>query len=538
MTGRAAIYIRVSTAEQHDSYSPDEQERACRQKAEEHNLVVAKVYRDTQKYRVKSRLIEPSGTRADRPGLNAMLRDAKLGQFDVILAWREDRLYRGMRPMLTVLETIQEHKLEIILARETFDAKMTPVKAWVAGLELEAIRERVMMGQKGRLRQGKRLGGNVRYGYQPTADGDGFEIVEEEARWIRKIYDWYLEGVSFRDIRDHLIEGGAPQKGGPVPAKIPWSRPVIQNILEPKSAKEYALGIREVTFDGEIFTYEVPTILTVDKYQALLDKRAANKKNPTGALKNDYLIQGLLECPCGRPWGAHTRRRKTKTKGVTIRGAYYCTEVHRDQVHPDCPRSIGTMGADAYVWCKVKEVIDQPEILLGQAREYVAKLQASSAERQAEIDRLQIELDSLTMERQQVITWARKGRISEDDMEYQLSNLTLQEMSLRKEHAALCEVTSIAGLANWEQAVQDYFLALQAGMQELDATPTDPEVERRQFELKREIVKALVEKVIIGKGRKMSVVFRLDVLAILEKQGQNESIVVFGDRLSPTSTGS
>ena len=142
------------------------------------------------------------------------------------------------------------------------------------------------------------------------------------------------------------------------------------------------------------------------------------------------------------------------------------------------------------------------------------------------------------MERQQVITWARKGRISEDDMEYQLSNLTLQEIGLRKECADLCEVASIAGLANWEQAVQDYFLALQAGMQELDATPTDPEVERKQFELKREIVKALVEKVIIGKGRKMSVVFRLDVLAILERQGQNESIVEFAGRRSPMSTES
>jgi DNA invertase Pin-like site-specific DNA recombinase len=58
-----------------------------------------------------------------------MLRDAEQGYFDVILAWREDRLYRGMRSMLMLIETAQAHKITILLARETFDPKMAPLKA-------------------------------------------------------------------------------------------------------------------------------------------------------------------------------------------------------------------------------------------------------------------------------------------------------------------------------------------------------------------------------------------------------------------------
>ena len=116
----AAIYIRTSSEHQAEKASPEEQEADCRKLAEEHGLKVVAVYRDTERYRVKNRMVDPSGTRADRPGLLAILHDGAAGQFDTILAWREDRLYRGMRAMLLVLETIQEHKIDILLARETF----------------------------------------------------------------------------------------------------------------------------------------------------------------------------------------------------------------------------------------------------------------------------------------------------------------------------------------------------------------------------------------------------------------------------------
>jgi len=83
------------------------QEADCRYLAEENGLTVIRVYRDVEKYRTKNKLVEPSGSRSDRPGLLTMLRDASKGEFDVILAWREDRLYRGMRSMLMVLDAVQ-----------------------------------------------------------------------------------------------------------------------------------------------------------------------------------------------------------------------------------------------------------------------------------------------------------------------------------------------------------------------------------------------------------------------------------------------
>jgi len=123
--------------------------------AQQNNLTVYKIYRDTEKYRVKGRLVDPSGTRVDRPQLLELQKDAAAGRFGYMIAWREDRLYRSMRAMLSVLDTIQDHHIQVLLARETFDPMMAPLKAWVASMELKGMRRTHEYGVKARLRNGK-----------------------------------------------------------------------------------------------------------------------------------------------------------------------------------------------------------------------------------------------------------------------------------------------------------------------------------------------------------------------------------------------
>ncbi len=129
MARRVVIYIHTSSETQGEKSSLVEQEADCQHLAQENGLTVVQVYRDVEKYRVGNKLVEPSGSRSDRPGLLAMLKDASRDEFDVILAWREDRLYRGLRSMLTVLETVQDDKIEILLAKETFDSTIAPIRA-------------------------------------------------------------------------------------------------------------------------------------------------------------------------------------------------------------------------------------------------------------------------------------------------------------------------------------------------------------------------------------------------------------------------
>lgn len=113
MSRRAVIsHIRTSSETQGEKSSPIEQEADCRRLGQEKGLRVVCVYRDVEKYRVGNKLFEPSGSRSDRPALQAMLKDAARDEFDIILARREDRLYCGLRSMLMALETVQEYKIQ------------------------------------------------------------------------------------------------------------------------------------------------------------------------------------------------------------------------------------------------------------------------------------------------------------------------------------------------------------------------------------------------------------------------------------------
>lgn len=219
MPGRAVIYIRTSSETQGEKSSPSEQEGDCRTLAQEKGLQVVRVYRDVEKYRMGNRLIEPSGSRSDRPGLLAMLKDASRDEFDVILAWREDRLYRGIRAMLIVLETVQDYKIEILLAKENFDSKIAPIRAWAAQMELDGMKERMGMGVKARLKAGKANTGQNRYGY--VRIGEQIHIQEEEAKWVRNIFAWCIQKTPLMQIRKRLIAASAPQKGSSIPPTHP-----------------------------------------------------------------------------------------------------------------------------------------------------------------------------------------------------------------------------------------------------------------------------------------------------------------------------
>ena len=116
-----------------------------------------------------------------------------------------------------------------MLARETFDPKIAPLRAWVAQMELDGMKERMTMGVKARLKSGKANTGQDRYGYQRI--DDQIVVVDEEAFWVRKIFEWYLDGCRLMEIRDRLIAGGAPQKGSSSPRRIHWADPVFRQFL-------------------------------------------------------------------------------------------------------------------------------------------------------------------------------------------------------------------------------------------------------------------------------------------------------------------
>lgn len=212
----------------------------------------------------------------------------------------------------------------------------------------------------------------------------------------------------------------------------------------------------------------------------------------------------------------------------TMSSTYCCTQHHKELIHEDCPRSIGHLKADDYVWGKVKGAIDDPEILIARARDYVDDLRKKAKSANEDNDRIQRELDNLVLERKWVITQARKGSISEQDMDEQLADLSAQEITLKQEMEMVTDQSLLSALNQWEEHAREYFADLKVGLLELNTVPQTDEERLEQFELKRKIVNTLVEKVYIHKDRSLEVTIRLNLLQMIRQRPSADQVPQVG----------
>jgi DNA invertase Pin-like site-specific DNA recombinase len=104
---RAALYLRVSTVDQH----PETQLLDLEQMARQRGLEIVQKYVDHG----------VSGTRVRRPGLDQMMAGARRGEFDVVVVWACDRLARSVKHFLDVLDELNRLNVEFVSFREQLD---------------------------------------------------------------------------------------------------------------------------------------------------------------------------------------------------------------------------------------------------------------------------------------------------------------------------------------------------------------------------------------------------------------------------------
>ena len=147
---RAAIYARVSTAEQH----VETQLYDLRQLAAQRGFEVVAEYTDSG----------ISGTKARRPGLDSLMRDARKRKFSVVLVAAFDRVARSTRHFLQVTSELDSLGVEFVSRRENIDTSgpmgrlFLTLIASIAELEADLIKERIRAGMRRRKLEGYRLG--------------------------------------------------------------------------------------------------------------------------------------------------------------------------------------------------------------------------------------------------------------------------------------------------------------------------------------------------------------------------------------------
>jgi DNA invertase Pin-like site-specific DNA recombinase len=139
---KAVLYGRTSTPEQH----LESQFIQLRDIASQRGLELTGVYSD----------FGVSGSKARRPGIDSLLRDARRGKFSVILIAAFDRLARSTRNFLELVDEFDSLGIELISAREAVDTSTPTGRMFVtilgsiAELEKSFIRERIRAGMRRR----------------------------------------------------------------------------------------------------------------------------------------------------------------------------------------------------------------------------------------------------------------------------------------------------------------------------------------------------------------------------------------------------
>jgi DNA invertase Pin-like site-specific DNA recombinase len=148
---RAAIYARVSTADQHNAV----QLRELTEYVQRRGWELAGMYQD-----------QISGAKATRPGLDKLMSDARQRRFDVVLVWKLDRFGRSLVHCVSGIQELASLGVRFISSSQGLDTDesnpasklLLHILAAVAQFERELIRERVSAGMRNAKAKGTRTG--------------------------------------------------------------------------------------------------------------------------------------------------------------------------------------------------------------------------------------------------------------------------------------------------------------------------------------------------------------------------------------------
>lgn len=471
----ALVYCRVSTRNQEDNYSLDTQADACVNHAESLGYTVARVTKE----------IYSGAELFDRPLLSQDRMDLRAGKFQALVCYSIDRLSRDIAHLAIIADECDRVGVEMIFVTEQLDSSpegklLQSVRAYVAEIERQKIRERTMRGRKARVLSGKiHNAGSEFYGYRRDKEKGVREIYEPEAAIIRRIFYLYVnEGMSMTALTRLLNQEGIPAPGinrnfkdGRQPI---WSKGTVRYLLKmdaykgdtvvwryttqkrgAKASTRIRDGAEHIRLPENITPAIVPVELW-DQAQALMKARGTWKgAQKTRNLSRPALLRGLVFCAdCGGPLYFSSQ------KGSEPR--YRCQRNNHDSFGRICNgRSTVAEIVEAWVWEQVTQVMQNPKVIQqelqrrikkGPDRTLLANLKACETQleklergQQRLVKQMMVASDDLTelIERELGSSQRQKEKLTKE-MEELKARLTAQEINHEnlKSIASYCQHVS------------------------------------------------------------------------------------------------
>ena len=152
-----------------------------------------------------------------RPEMLRLLEDVEDGRYDAVLVMDLDRLSRGrMKDQGIILDAFRDSGTLIVTPEKTYDLsddlddEMAEFKTFMSRREYKIINKRLRRGLKQTIQDGCYVA-NAPYGYRKvTVDRKPtLEIYEPEAKFVRMMYDLYLQGYGCVSIARYVNSLGA-----------------------------------------------------------------------------------------------------------------------------------------------------------------------------------------------------------------------------------------------------------------------------------------------------------------------------------------
>ena len=259
-----------------------------------------------------------SGTSLEhREEFMKMIENARLGLIDIILVKSISRFARNLIDLLQIVREFRNKGIEIYFEEQeisSLDVKadqMITICAKFAEDEAKTVSENVKWRYAKSMRDGKyTIPPNI-YGFK-VIDGK-ITIVESQAKWVRQIYKFCLEGYGSSLIIRYLEENHVPSPTG----KLTWGHNTICSILRNEKYVGDCLIQKTITIrpgarishknrgeeDMMLVRNGHPAIVdreTWDAVQQELDRRCTHFRTESHMHINTSIFTGFVYCPqCG-----------------------------------------------------------------------------------------------------------------------------------------------------------------------------------------------------------------------------------------------
>lgn len=418
---RVALYLRISTDEEHQPFSLEAQ----RLKLE--------AFVPTQPGWVHTATYEDqvSGAKASRPELDRAMRDAKLGRFDVLLVYRVDRFARSLKVLVHLLEELETAGVAFRSATEPIDTSTATGRMLVqllgvfAEFERATIIDRVVNGMERKAARGGWPGGRLPYGLRLDDDGK-LATVPEEFATVERVFTRYAEGgAGCTALATELNEAGLRTRTGKL-----WSRQVLLEMLRNRAY------VGEVFFRGTWHrSAEHPFLdpAVFDRVQATLATRGEHYDRRFRARDREYLLTGLVRC--GR---CAQRYVGVSARGRSERYRYYtCWSRNRSGRQACEAESVRADALERAVLDALVDLYAEPTALLDAAARQKRHTGMTTARHEADAAAVAAELRKVEAAVDRWMAAFEEGSLTADSFAGRVRGLTERAEALRARHAQL-----------------------------------------------------------------------------------------------------